>query len=82
MLHVQKMPKMYYAYVFFPVYFWNHILRNYRSLLEALRLSLANGFARFTIIGLASVFFLEALVRILYNEIDSSSLISNDKVGW
>jgi phosphatidylinositol glycan class N len=63
MLHIQKMPKMYYAYVLFPVYFWNHILRNYRSLFEALRLSLASGFARFSVIIIASVLFLEALVR-------------------
>jgi phosphatidylinositol glycan class N len=62
MLWIQKMPKMYYAYVFFPIFFWNHICRNYAVLLHALRLSLQNGKVKL-FLGLAGTFLcLEALV--------------------
>lgn len=64
MLYIQKMPLMYHAYVFFPVYFWNQILRNYRSLFEALNVGLRHGIARFFIILTGSLLFLEALVSI------------------
>jgi phosphatidylinositol glycan class N len=64
MLYIQKMPLMYHAYVFFPVYFWNQIIRNYRSLFEALNLGLRGGIARFFIILAGSLLFLEALVCI------------------
>lgn len=62
MLYIQKMPIMYHAYVLFPVYFWNQIIRNYRSLFEALGLCLQGGVSRFLVILAASLLFLEALV--------------------
>lgn len=70
MLYIQKMPRMYYAYVLFPVYFWNNILRNYRSLFEALNLILRGGISRFVVILAGSLLFLEALVsmKIVVNQ--------------
>lgn len=62
MLYIQKMPIMYHAYVVFPVYFWNQIVRNYRSLFEALGLCLQGGVSRFFIVLAGSLLFLEALV--------------------
>ncbi|KAL9542159.1 hypothetical protein MBANPS3_008753 [Mucor bainieri] len=62
MLWIQQMPKMYYAYVLFPVYFWNQILRNYRSLSEALRLGIQNGIVKSVAVVIAALVFLEALV--------------------
>ncbi|CAO0798155.1 unnamed protein product [Mucor circinelloides] len=62
MLWIQKMPSMYYAYVLFPVYFWNQILRNYRSLSEALRLGIQNGIVKSVAVVIAALVFLEALV--------------------
>ncbi|CEP18123.1 hypothetical protein [Parasitella parasitica] len=62
MLWIQKMPKMYYAYVLFPVYFWNQILRNYRSLSGALHLGVKIGIVRFFVAVVAALLFLEALV--------------------
>jgi phosphatidylinositol glycan class N len=56
------MPKMYYAYVLFPVYFWNQIFRNYRSLSGALRIGIQNGIARSVVLIIAALLFLEALV--------------------
>lgn len=84
MLYIQKMPRMYYAYVLFPVYFWNHILRNYRSLFEALRLSLASGIVRFTVITIASILFLQALVRSYMSKWDPNSrfLTTSFLTGW
>lgn len=66
MLWIQKMPNMYYAYVFFPIYFWNQILRNYSTLAEGLYLSLKNGFVRFISVLIVALLFLEALVRDSY----------------
>lgn len=63
MLWVQKMPNMYYAYIFFPVYFWNQILRNYSTLAEGLYLSLQKGIVRFIFVIAIALLFLEALVR-------------------
>ncbi|GAA5814692.1 hypothetical protein MFLAVUS_008191 [Mucor flavus] len=62
MLWIQKMPTMYYAYVFFPVFFWNRIIHNYRYLIEALNLCLRGGVANFFITITASLLFLQALV--------------------
>ncbi|KAI8639449.1 Phosphatidylinositolglycan class N-domain-containing protein [Parasitella parasitica] len=62
MLWIQKMPKLYYAYVLFPVYFWNQILRNYRSLSGALRLGIKNGLVKSATAVIAALLFLEALV--------------------
>ncbi|KAI8885056.1 PigN-domain-containing protein [Backusella circina FSU 941] len=62
MLWIQKMPKMYYAYVFFPIYFWNHICRNYGVLLHALRLSLQNGKMKLFLSFAGAILGLEALV--------------------
>lgn len=62
MLWIQQMPKMYYAYVLFPVYFWNQILRNYHSLSEALRLGIQNGIVKSIGVVIAALVFLEALV--------------------
>lgn len=70
MLWIQKMPKMYYAYVLFPVYFWNQVFRNYRSLSEALRLGLKNGFVKSVTVLFVALLFLEALVlSFFYREI-------------
>ncbi|GAA5795205.1 hypothetical protein HPULCUR_000559 [Helicostylum pulchrum] len=62
MLWIQKMPTMYYAYVFFPVFFWNRIIHNYRYLIEALNLCLRGGAANFFVTLTASLLFLQALV--------------------
>ncbi|KAI9475586.1 MAG: Phosphatidylinositolglycan class N-domain-containing protein [Benjaminiella poitrasii] len=76
MLWIQRMPKMYYAYVFFPVFFWNRVFSNCRVLLEALRLSLKNGFVRFAFIIISSLLFLEALVySFFYREILSAIFV-------
>lgn len=66
MLWIQKMPNMYHAYVFFPVFFWNRIIHNYRSLIQALNLCLHGGVARFIVILVSSLMFLEALVSYLF----------------
>lgn len=62
MIYLQKMPKMYYLYVFFPIFFWNQILRNYRSLIGALRLCLRSGITKSLMIAIGFLLFLEALV--------------------
>ncbi|KAI7897566.1 alkaline-phosphatase-like protein [Cokeromyces recurvatus] len=62
MLWIQRMPKMYYAYVFFSIFFWNRVFTNCRVLFEALRLSLKNGYMRFVLIVISTLLFLEALV--------------------
>ncbi|KAI7897008.1 Phosphatidylinositolglycan class N-domain-containing protein [Mucor mucedo] len=70
MLWIQKMPSMYYAYVFFPVFFWNRIVHNYRSLKQALNLCLRGGVGRFMVILISSLLFLEALVcSFFYREV-------------
>ncbi|CEG64614.1 hypothetical protein RMATCC62417_01554 [Rhizopus microsporus] len=62
MIYLQKMPKMYYLYVFFPIFFWNQVLRYYRSLIGALRLCLRSGITKLLMIAIGSLLFLEALV--------------------
>lgn len=62
MIYVQKMPVMYYAYIFFPIFFWNQILRNYRTLIDALRLYMRNGIIKSSMTTVAFLLFLEALV--------------------
>ncbi|KAG0795482.1 hypothetical protein G6F62_000083 [Rhizopus arrhizus] len=62
MIYIQKMPAMYYAYIFFPIFFWNQILRNYRTLIDALRLYMRNGIIKSSMTTVAFLLFLEALV--------------------
>ncbi|KAG1463615.1 hypothetical protein G6F56_005244 [Rhizopus delemar] len=62
MIHIQKMPSMYYAYTFFPVFFWNQILRNYRTLIGILRLCIQKGIFKSLMTAMVVILFLEALV--------------------
>ncbi|KAI8987037.1 alkaline-phosphatase-like protein [Pilobolus umbonatus] len=62
MLLIQKMPATYYAYVFFPIYFWNHIICNCPVIFEALRISLKGGVGKFLLIAGGSLLVIETLV--------------------
>ncbi|KAI8360779.1 Phosphatidylinositolglycan class N-domain-containing protein [Blakeslea trispora] len=67
MLWVQKMPFMYYAYVFFPIFFWNQILQNYHFILETLQSCLSHGIVRSIAFVALALAFLEALVYSFFN---------------
>lgn len=60
------MPAMYYAYVFFPVYFWNQVVRNKQSLVAGFQLAASHGAGKFAFWLLAIIIVLEALVRIFF----------------
>ena len=62
MLWTQKMPLMYYAYVFFPVYFWNQVFKNCHFILETLQSCFDHGVTRSVGFAALAVAFLEALV--------------------
>ncbi|KAI8339508.1 Phosphatidylinositolglycan class N-domain-containing protein [Chlamydoabsidia padenii] len=62
MIWIQKMPTLYYAYVFFPVFFWNQVAQNIGTLQSSSAFILGHGYnkALFAIVG--TLLILEALV--------------------
>lgn len=77
LIWVQSMPAMYYAYVFFPVYFWNQVARNKQSLMTGLRLAVSRGAGRFVFWLIAIFIVLEALVSgVEYSSVYIEALIS------
>ncbi|KAI9251060.1 alkaline-phosphatase-like protein [Sporodiniella umbellata] len=62
-IYIQKMPFTYHAYTFFPVFFWNQVLRNYRTLVEMLRLFVQKGLLKTLITVAVVITLLETLVN-------------------
>ncbi|KAI7886618.1 PigN-domain-containing protein [Lichtheimia hyalospora FSU 10163] len=62
MLWIQKMPSIYYAYIAFPIFFWNQAIHNKSTLTIGLRLAANAGIAKFIFTGAAVIAVLEALV--------------------
>lgn len=63
MIWVQRMPIMYYAYIFFPVLFWNQVLRNAGYLQHAASKVAEFGIFRSLAYAAVLLIFLESLVR-------------------
>ncbi|KAI8968021.1 Phosphatidylinositolglycan class N-domain-containing protein [Mycotypha africana] len=61
-LYIQRMPKTYYGYVVFPVFFWNQNFRNYQYLWETLKMHFRQGPLKFLGTVVIALLFLEALV--------------------
>ncbi|KAG0164960.1 Glycosyl phosphatidyl inositol anchor synthesis [Apophysomyces sp. BC1034] len=59
---IQKMPTLYHAYIFFPVLFWNQVVRNKESLVAAFQLAGGLGMKELVLSVLAVLLSLEALV--------------------
>ena len=62
MLWIQKMPSIYYAYITFPIFFWNQAIHNKSTLHIGLRLAANAGITKFIFTGAAVMAVLEALV--------------------
>ncbi|ORZ24376.1 Phosphatidylinositolglycan class N-domain-containing protein [Absidia repens] len=62
MIWIQKMPSLYYAYLFFPVFFWNQVIQNIGTLRSACTLILAQGVSKPFVIVTGTLLVLEALV--------------------
>lgn len=62
MLWVQKMPSIYYAYITFPIFFWNRAIHNKSTLIIGLRLAANAGITKFVFTCAAVIVVLEALV--------------------
>lgn len=65
MLWVQKMPSVYYAYIAFPIFFWNRAIHNKNTLNIGLRLAAKAGITKFVFTCAAIVAVLEALVSMM-----------------
>ncbi|KAI8142471.1 Phosphatidylinositolglycan class N-domain-containing protein [Fennellomyces sp. T-0311] len=62
MVWIQNMPIMYYAYIFFPVYFWNQVIRHRSTLVAGFRLAVSNGYGMLVLEFAAFMVAMEALV--------------------
>ncbi|KAI8099624.1 Phosphatidylinositolglycan class N-domain-containing protein [Halteromyces radiatus] len=62
MIWIQKMPSLYYAYVFFPVFFWNQIIQNVGTLRISGDLVLKQGYFKPVMTVMSTLLILEALV--------------------
>ncbi|KAI8379184.1 Phosphatidylinositolglycan class N-domain-containing protein [Radiomyces spectabilis] len=62
MIVYQKMPLIYHAYVLFPVFFWNQVLRNRASLVNALGSVRHFGAQKLGLLIFGTLFCMEALV--------------------
>lgn len=65
MLWVQNMPSIYYAYITFPIFFWNRAIHNKSTLTIGLRLAANAGITKFVFTGAAIIAVLEALVSMI-----------------
>ncbi|CAO3599670.1 unnamed protein product [Absidia cylindrospora] len=62
MIWIQKMPSLYYAYLFFPVFFWNQVIQNIGTLQSSCTLILNQGVSKPFAIVIGTLLVLEALV--------------------
>lgn len=69
MIWIQKMPALYYAYVFFPVFFWDQVAQNVGTLKLSGALILSHGYCKPLLAGAGTLLALEALVSLAYETI-------------
>jgi phosphatidylinositol glycan class N len=62
MIWIQKMPALYYAYVFFPVFFWDQVAQNVGTLKLSGALILSHGYCKPLLAVTGTLLALEALV--------------------
>ncbi|KAI9323207.1 Phosphatidylinositolglycan class N-domain-containing protein [Dichotomocladium elegans] len=60
MVWIQNMPTIYYAYIFFPVYFWSQVVRNNGTLVAGFRVAAKGGVTKVIVSSIVILSVLEA----------------------